>query len=198
MILPTLGSVVLLDDNIHEALPIIKAFSKRGVSLTYYQGIIPDELPELPNTLACMDCSNNKIGQLSNLPKSLVAMNCASNNIVELPYIYNTNLQAYKYDEDMPDTPNNYDYDEDNCYIYNDDDKRFNAYDQTEVIAEVISERLTDITNFFDNVKDKLSAKETQKIQQLINEIEEQQVKYKEYQKKVKLMMYNKRHMVNI
>jgi hypothetical protein len=83
------------------------------------------------------------------------------------------------------------------AYIYNDDDKRFNAYDQSEVIAEVISERLMDITNFFDNVKEKLNSKETHKIQQLISEIEEQQVKYKEYQKKVKLMMYNKRHMVN-
>jgi hypothetical protein len=83
------------------------------------------------------------------------------------------------------------------AYIYNDDDKRFNAYDQNEVIAEVISERLMDITNFFDNVKDKLNSKETNKIQELISEIEEQQAKYKEYQKKVKLMMYNKRHMVN-
>jgi hypothetical protein len=83
------------------------------------------------------------------------------------------------------------------AYIYNDDDKRFNAYDQSEVIAEVISERLMDITNFFDNVKDKLNSKETHKIQQLISEIEEQQAKYKEYQRKVKLMMYNKRHMVN-
>jgi hypothetical protein len=83
------------------------------------------------------------------------------------------------------------------AYIYNDDDKRFNAYDQNEVIAEVISERLMDITNFFENVKEKLSTKESQKIQQLISDIEEQQARYKEYLKKVKLMMYNKRHMVN-
>ena len=83
------------------------------------------------------------------------------------------------------------------AYIYSDDDKRFNANDQNEVIAEVISERLMDITYFFENVKEKLNSKESQKIQQLISDIEEQQAKYKEYQKKVKLMMYNKRHMVN-
>lgn len=82
------------------------------------------------------------------------------------------------------------------AYLYDEDDKKFNACDQNEVIAEVISERLMDITNFFDNVKDKLSEKERTKIQTLINDIEEQQSKYKEYQKKVKLIMYNKRHMV--
>lgn len=49
MILPEAGSVVLLDDNIHEALPIMKAFSKQGVPLTYYQGIVPEELPAAPS-----------------------------------------------------------------------------------------------------------------------------------------------------
>ena len=48
-----------------------------------------------------------------------------------------------------------------------------------------------------DNVKDKLSLKETQKIQQLISNIEEQQAKYKEYQKKVKLMMSKNKYLKN-
>ena len=84
------------------------------------------------------------------------------------------------------------------AYVYDECDKKFVAHDQNEVIAEVISERLMDITNFFDNVKDKLSAKEVTKITELINDLEEQRIKYKEYLRKVKFMLYNKRHMVNV
>jgi hypothetical protein len=84
------------------------------------------------------------------------------------------------------------------AYVYDECDKKFVAHDQNEVIAEVISERLMDITNFFDNVKDKLSEKEVTKITELINDLEEQRIKYKEYLRKVKFMMYNKRHMVNV
>lgn len=83
------------------------------------------------------------------------------------------------------------------AYVYDECDKKFVAHDQNEVIAEVISERLMDITNFFDNVKDKLSAKEVTKLTELINDLEEQRIKYKEYLRKVKFMLYNKRHMVN-
>ena len=84
------------------------------------------------------------------------------------------------------------------AYVYDECDKKFVAHDQNEVIAEVISERLMDITNFFDNVKDKLSEKEVTKLTELINDLEEQRIKYKEYLRKVKFMMYNKRHMVNV
>ena len=77
-------------------------------------------------------------------------------------------------------------------------DKKFVAHDQNEVIAEVIAERLNDISNFFENVKDKLNEKEVIKITALINELEEQRLKYTEYQRKLKFMLYNKRHMVNV
>jgi hypothetical protein len=83
------------------------------------------------------------------------------------------------------------------AYLYDEGDKKFVAHDQSEVIAEVISERLTDISNFFENVKDKLNEKEVNKITALINELEEQRLKYTEYQRKLKFMLYNKRHMVN-
>ena len=83
------------------------------------------------------------------------------------------------------------------AYLYDEGDKKFVAHDQNEVIAEVISERLTDISNFFENVKDKLNEKEVNKITALINELEEQRLKYTEYQRKLKFMLYNKRHMVN-
>jgi hypothetical protein len=48
MILPENGSVVIIDDKPNEALPILKAFSKRGISVTYYQGYNQDELPDAP------------------------------------------------------------------------------------------------------------------------------------------------------
>jgi hypothetical protein len=84
------------------------------------------------------------------------------------------------------------------AYLYDEGDKKFVAHDQSEVIAEVIAERLNDISNFFENVKDKLNEKEVIKITALINELEEQRLKYTEYQRKLKFMLYNKRHMVNV
>jgi hypothetical protein len=84
------------------------------------------------------------------------------------------------------------------AYLYDECDKKFVAHDQNEVIAEVIAERLNDISNFFENVKDKLNEKEVIKITALINELEEQRLKYTEYQRKLKFMLYNKRHMVNV
>jgi len=45
MLLPTNGSVVIIDEKPEEALPIIKALSKSGISTTYYTGITDDEFP---------------------------------------------------------------------------------------------------------------------------------------------------------
>ena len=45
MILPTNGSVVIIDEKPGEALPIIKALSKSGISTTYYSGINNEEFP---------------------------------------------------------------------------------------------------------------------------------------------------------
>ncbi|HCY77499.1 MAG TPA: hypothetical protein DHV28_16405 [Ignavibacteriales bacterium] len=45
MILPTNGSVVIIDEKSDEALPIIKALSKSGISTTYYSGIKEEEFP---------------------------------------------------------------------------------------------------------------------------------------------------------
>ena len=42
-------------------------------------------LPELPNTLEHLDCSNNRIICLRNLPASLKTLNCSNNN---LPRMY--------------------------------------------------------------------------------------------------------------
>jgi hypothetical protein len=38
-------------------------------------------LPELPNTLEILDCSNNKLICLKNLPASLKDLNCSGNNL---------------------------------------------------------------------------------------------------------------------
>ncbi|EKD28847.1 MAG: hypothetical protein ACD_79C00184G0002 [uncultured bacterium] len=47
--LPTDGSVVIVDDKIQEALPLIKLLSQRGVASTYYSGTNDnDELPQKP------------------------------------------------------------------------------------------------------------------------------------------------------
>lgn len=54
MILPQNGSVVIIDDQPKEALPIIQALSKKGISTTYYQDSNPNLLPESPTQLVRM------------------------------------------------------------------------------------------------------------------------------------------------
>lgn len=49
MVLPENGTVVIIDDKPNEALPIIMALSKRGISTTYYQGTKGDMLPGKPS-----------------------------------------------------------------------------------------------------------------------------------------------------
>ena len=83
------------------------------------------------------------------------------------------------------------------AYLYDEIDKKFNACDQNEAISELISERLQDMENFLENVKSHLTQMEVDKIKQLIEEIEEQKERYKLYVRKVRFMMYNKRHVVN-
>jgi hypothetical protein len=48
MILPENGSVVIIDDQTSEAMPIIAALSKNGIASTYYRGFKEDELPIVP------------------------------------------------------------------------------------------------------------------------------------------------------
>jgi hypothetical protein len=47
-VVPENGSVVIIDDQPDEALPILRALSKRGIASTYYRGNIPSDLPETP------------------------------------------------------------------------------------------------------------------------------------------------------
>lgn len=51
MILPENGSVVIVDENQDEAIPIIKALAKSGISTTYYTGIKENELPNQPSQI---------------------------------------------------------------------------------------------------------------------------------------------------
>jgi hypothetical protein len=46
--LPKDGSIVILDDKIEEALPLIKILSKNGIASTYYSGRTDRDLPENP------------------------------------------------------------------------------------------------------------------------------------------------------
>lgn len=48
MILPENGSILIIDDQPKQALPILQALSKKGISATYYRGIDEKELPEYP------------------------------------------------------------------------------------------------------------------------------------------------------
>jgi len=48
MILPKNGGVVVIDDQPNEALPIIRAMSKKGIPTTYYQGNEESSLPDKP------------------------------------------------------------------------------------------------------------------------------------------------------
>lgn len=45
MILPENGSVVIIDDQPQEAIPLIQALSKHGISATYYKGYNKEDLP---------------------------------------------------------------------------------------------------------------------------------------------------------
>ncbi|WP_155975819.1 hypothetical protein [Daejeonella oryzae] len=47
-LIPENGSVVIIDDQPGEALPIVKALSKKGIATTYYQGNIKEDLPIYP------------------------------------------------------------------------------------------------------------------------------------------------------
>ncbi len=51
MVLPENGSVVIIDNQPEEALPILGALSKHGISATYYKGNSPEELPKCPMQL---------------------------------------------------------------------------------------------------------------------------------------------------
>lgn len=51
MTLPEIGGVVIIDDQPTEALPIINALSKKGISCTYYQGANPNLLPDSPSQI---------------------------------------------------------------------------------------------------------------------------------------------------
>jgi len=47
--LPVDGSILVVDDNPDEALPLIRLLSSRGIACTYYSGIDDDELPNTPS-----------------------------------------------------------------------------------------------------------------------------------------------------
>ena len=47
--LPKDGSVVIIDDVIEEALPLIQVLAKKGISSTYYSGTKDSELPDSPS-----------------------------------------------------------------------------------------------------------------------------------------------------
>ncbi len=51
MILPETGSVVIIDDKANQAIPILKALSKKGVSATWYPGTNEDDLPAQPSQI---------------------------------------------------------------------------------------------------------------------------------------------------
>lgn len=51
MILPKNGGVVVIDDQPKEALPIIRAMSKKGIPTTYYQGNQELDLPDEPTQI---------------------------------------------------------------------------------------------------------------------------------------------------
>jgi Leucine-rich repeat (LRR) protein len=52
-------------------------------SLEYHKSLV--SLPELPDSLEILICSNNKIEELPKLPNSLEILDCSNNNIKELP-----------------------------------------------------------------------------------------------------------------
>lgn len=48
MILPENNSVIVIDDDPNQAMPIIKSLSKKGLSTIYYRGFKQEELPDKP------------------------------------------------------------------------------------------------------------------------------------------------------
>lgn len=51
IILPENGSVVVIDDRFEEALPIIRAFARESIPVTFYYGYKADDLPKSPKQI---------------------------------------------------------------------------------------------------------------------------------------------------
>ena len=49
MILPKNGRIVIVDDNIEEAAPLMKILSKNRIPFNYYSGLRAAEFPDNPN-----------------------------------------------------------------------------------------------------------------------------------------------------
>ena len=74
----------------------------------YCYGCDLNELPDLPNSLKYLDCSNNKLTKLPDLPNSIVYLGCSNNNLIELPdlpnsivYLWCSNNNLIYLDEDI-------------------------------------------------------------------------------------------------
>ncbi len=48
MILPENGSVVVVDDQVNEAMPLLQSLAKKHIPAIYFEGGNPDALPEIP------------------------------------------------------------------------------------------------------------------------------------------------------
>ena len=53
MILPNNGRIVIVDDNIREAQPLIQILSKRRIPFNYYSGTRAADFPDNPNENIC-------------------------------------------------------------------------------------------------------------------------------------------------
>jgi len=76
-------------------------------------------------------------------------------------------------------------------YITNIDEK---LYNKKEIINDIVDYRMGDITNFFDECKDKLPAKKIENIQRFIDRMNNEEDVIKGIKKEeIQLILYNKK-----
>lgn len=70
--IPLNGRIAIVDDQIEQALPLMRVFAKNNIPYVYYKGTDPEYLPEQPeNDIRILLLDLNLLGGRDNLPKDI-------------------------------------------------------------------------------------------------------------------------------
>ena len=71
-IIPVNGRIAIVDDNINQALPLLREFSKHNIPYTYYKGDDYEYLPEQPeNDIRILFLDLNLLSSRTQQPKEV-------------------------------------------------------------------------------------------------------------------------------
>lgn len=71
-IIPLNGRIAIVDDQIKQALPLMRIFAKNNIPYVYYEGTNPDYFPEKPeNDIRILFLDLNLLGGRDNHPKDI-------------------------------------------------------------------------------------------------------------------------------